>query len=230
MDNQTNTNQTTKPWYKKWWAILLFLFLTFILICGVAFSFLIYNKVQAIKNQPQTANLKKYDQTEGINSYSMGSTNPKLTIVEFGDFACPHCLASFPIIRTLVLKYYKDVKLVYRHYPYLADYSMDLAMGAECAGQQGLFWPMHDKLFQNQGDNANTPDKIATLAKQVGVNLDLYNKCVTTKQPQTKINRDLADAERLDVKGTPTWFFNGYKVDGEVPADTMEAMIKELIK
>lgn len=230
MTDQIIKNLPLKPWHKRWWAILLFLFLTFILICAVAFAFLIYNKVQTLKNQPKTASLIKYEQTEGMNNYSMGSDNPKLTIVEFADFACPYSTTAYPTIRDLALKYYKQVKLVYRHYPYISDYSLDLAMGAECAGKQGLFWPMHDKLFQNQGTNADTPEKIAGLAKQVGANMDLYVQCVNNKQPQVKINKDIADAERLEVKGTPTWYFNGYKIEGDLPIETMEGLIKEMIK
>ena len=225
-----------KKWYKKWWAIVLFIIVTLFLILLIASSFYIANEIKKIKNigeldQPILNNIKyteeRKKEVEGQNNYWIGSANPKVTIVEFADFSCPLCKNSFSKIREISLKYKKDVKLIYRDYP-MYEYSLDLSMAAHCAGEQGLFWLMHDKLFQNQGITEKF--QIIELANQVGADVNRFNACFTNKKYLKKIQENFTAGGKLEITGTPTWFINGQKVAGDIPYGLFENIVVKLLE
>ncbi|KKQ59769.1 MAG: DSBA oxidoreductase [Parcubacteria group bacterium GW2011_GWE2_38_18] len=221
--------KTEKPWYLRWYGIAILSFFSLILILLVASGFYIFDRIKNIRANPDIfSGLVKFADTEGPNSFSMGAKNPKITIVEFADYACPFSKNSFPIIRKLALKYNSQVKFIYRDFPYISEQSMDLTTAARCAGEQGLFWQMHDKLYEQQG--VKTKEELSALATQIGVNTANFNNCQNSNKHQIQIQKDLADAARLDVQGTPTWFINGYKFEGDIPEETMERMIIQFLK
>lgn len=221
-----------KKWYQKWWGIILLLVFTFFLILVAAYGFYIYALSKKITNNqliapaPYQGQIKS--RLEGGKNYWLGAGNPKITIVEFADFACPFCKNSYPKIREISLKYKNDVKIIFRDFPYLTEHSIELAQAARCAGEQGLFWPMHDKLYQNQGVSAAA--ELTELANQVGADLNRFNSCLSQKKYLTDIQNDLADAEKLNVEGTPTWFVNGYKIAGDLPLSAWEEILGQFSK
>lgn len=213
-----------KPWLKTWWGKLIAIFLTIILIFIVAIGFYIYDGAKIAKKQ---AGIKlsgqQYDAATG-DHYWTGSGKAKITIVEFGDFACSVCEQSFPTIREISLKYKNDIKFIWRDYPVVADYSALLALAGRCAGEQGFFWPMHDKLFQNQG--VSTANELIALANQIGVDADRFTNCLTSQKYLSQIEQDLTEGQKFGITGTPTYFINGYKVEGNIPRDTFIKIIE----
>ncbi|MBU4216744.1 DsbA family protein [Candidatus Parcubacteria bacterium] len=219
-----------KPWHKKWWGILLIALLTIALMLLSAFGFLLIDITKQTQTQAgKSAFVAKTIPKEilGEDNYWIGSANPKITLVEFADFACPHCANTFPVMRELSIKYKKDIKIIFRDFPVITETSGDLALAARCAGEQGFFWVMHDKLFLNQG--ISTGDQLKELAKQTGVNMDKFNTCFDGKKYLSKIQKDLTDGNNLGVTGTPTWFINGQKVAGDIPLSGFEQIIKEIL-
>lgn len=224
-----------KPWYKKWWAILLMIMGTFILIFIIASGFYIFDIIKKIRKDELTqrillnkgVNEKKLQEIEGDDNYWIGSANPKVTIVEFGDFACPICQKSFSKVREISLKYRNNVKIIYRDFP-LQTNSLKLAMAGRCAGEQGLFWLMHDKLFQNQ--NINSDEKLIDIANQIGANTEKFTNCLINEKYLADIDKDFIAGQKLEITGTPTWFINGYKIEGDIPyslfIDTIEKLIQ----
>jgi protein-disulfide isomerase len=234
MPDQNNT-KPIKPWYRRTSGLIAIGFFSATMILFMIFAFRVYTAFVEIKTNganPVIA-LSQYPATNAINpegdgtNYWIGSAKPKITIVEFADFACPHCKNSFPAIREISVKYKKDVKLIYRDFPVISDYSADLALAARCAGEQGLFWPMHDKLFQN--DLTGDPNQTAELANQIGVNKTRFTDCVTKQKYSTQIQNDLSDGNQLGVNGTPTWFINGQKTKGDIPPEGWEQIIQKLL-
>lgn len=226
-----------KQWYGKWWGILLILFLSLFAIILVAAGFYIMDLTKRIKsgefNSEQIlAELDKYKTGEensvvnGTNNYWLGTAKPKVTIVEFADFNCPLCKSSFPKIREISLKYKNDVKIIFRDFPLYED-SMDLALAGRCAGEQGLFWLMHDKLYARQGEFE--PGQLPNFANQIGANVDKFNDCLKNKKYLNDIKKDYSDGELLEVSGTPTWFINGYKIEGDIPHDLFSQIVEKLI-
>jgi protein-disulfide isomerase len=125
------------------------------------------------------------------------------------------------------LRYSDKVKHIYRDFPALGENSVNLALAARCAGEQGLFWPMHDKLFQNQG--VSTPKELLELANQIGADTVKYELCYSQKKYLNLIQKDFLDGETLGVNGTPTWFINGQKIEGDIPLNIFTQIIEELI-
>ena len=217
-----------KPWFKTWWGILVIIFLTIVLIFIVAIAFYIYNGVKTAQKQTGLKlSGQQYDAVAGEH-YWLGSDKAKITIVEFGDFACPVCEKAFSTIREISIKYKNDIKLIWRDYPVVAEYSALLALAGRCAGEQGLFWPMHDKLFQNQG--VNTANQLTALANQIGADTTRFNDCLTKQKYLPQIQKDMTDGQTFGNTGTPIYFINGYKVAGDIPYDTFVKIIEELKK
>ncbi len=229
-----NNNQIKKSWYKKWWGIIFITIATLLLIIFIAFSFYVYNLIKTLNSDTQY-NSNSYNdlseevrkKIEGENNYWTGSAKPKITIVEFADFACSYCEKSFPKIREISIKYKNDVKIIYRDMP-LRENSEKLAMAARCAGEQGLFWLMHDKLFQNQGIKSDSD--ITELAKQIGTDISKFNNCLNSNKYIQQIQKDFSDGTDLEVKGTPTWFINGNKLEGDIPLSVWEEIIGKILQ
>lgn len=230
MEESINTI-TQKHWYAKWWGILIIVVLFTFSSFFAASVFYVINQIQEYRNNPQlnaVAGGEIFQNTEGTDNYFLGSSKPKITIVEFADFACQYSKNSYSTIRELSLKYNDRIKLVYRDYPYISEASLDLAQAARCAGLQGLFWPMHDKLYQNQG--VTEKKDIAGLAVAAGVNQEKFLLCMENAQTLQAVQKNMADADQFGVSGTPTWFVNGHKIDGDIPMDIWEKIIEQLSK
>lgn len=167
---------------------------------------------------------------EGVGTQSIGATEPQLTIVEFADFACPFCLASFPALRQASVIHKDKVKIIFRDWPG-HTYSIQLALSAYCAGEQGKFWEMHDKLYQHQSDTFGADkNDLAQLASELGIYNQQFQTCFDSQKYLSLIKKNYADSQTLQVKGTPTWFFNGKKYEGAISVDDLETIINELLK
>jgi protein-disulfide isomerase len=205
---------------KKTIAVIVFIV---VILIGALVAHFTAPKQSAIQAQKFTVPDRPAD-------YFFGTSTPKVTIVEFSDFACPYCQIDFTIIREIGYKYKKSVKIIFKDYP-LHDTSLDLAMAARCAGEQGgqnLFWAMHDKLFSLQGKFATT--SLPDLAVSIGANKTVFNNCLASKKYLTDIRADYVDGQSLGIEGTPTFFINGYKASGVITSDQFDQIIKQFLK
>lgn len=227
-----------KKWYKKWWGIFILAIGTVVLVVFVAVGFYLFNSIKIYNAQNKTKDGqieltgKKYNAINN-DDYWIGSAKPKITIVEFADFACPYCKNSHINVREIAANYKDSVKIIFRDFP-LHENSLELAMAARCAGEQGLFWPMHDKLFLHQG--VSGIDSLAELANQIGADTTRFKKCFSEEKYLSQIENDYNDGGKLEVidsfgsGGTPTWFINGYKISGDIPKATFIKIIEQLLK
>lgn len=229
-------NDLKLAWYKKWWGRLIIACIFIILVFLTAFGFYVYDLIKEVKKEPAEPKIKTTlingnDFTLAVgynNNYWLGSANPKITIVEFADFSCPYCQNSYPKIRELSIKHKNDIKIIFRDFPLKNDFSISLALAGRCAGEQGLFWPLHDKFFQNQ--NISQEEDIYRLAIQVGVDQEKFKDCLQNKKYLPQVQKDFTDGETLGLTGTPAWFINGYKIEGDIPITMWEEIINKLNK
>lgn len=239
---------SNKTWSKKWWSVLIIIIVAIILFFLAASAFYFIGEIKNAKlklNQAESIRQlaspagglaesgQKYEAAN--DGYWLGSAKAKITIVEFGDFACPVCLQAFPTVREISSKYKNDIKFIWRDFPIVQDYSASLASAARCAGEQALFWPMHDKLFQNQAvlfknQSVSSADQLSALANQIGADVAKFNDCLNKQKYSPQIQKDLADGQSFGIAGTPTYFINGYKLAGDVPYDIFVKIIEELKK
>jgi protein-disulfide isomerase len=158
-----------------------------------------------------------------------GDAKASVTIVEFSDFQCPYCASSEALIKQVLDAYPGKVKLVYKHLPLVSIHpnARPAALAAAEAMEQGKFWEMHDKLFQNYSQLSR--ENLSNIAKQVGLNMDKFEKAMQTEAHKGIIDKDLAESQRVGVRGTPSFFVNGRKVMSR-DFDTFKRMIEEALK
>lgn len=225
------------PWYKKWWGITILIIIALLLIAISAMGFYVYN--QAVKiNQEKAAGVTDLTAATTLaingpgNDYYLGPKNARLTIIEFGDFACPYCQASYQIVNDIAQKYPTQVKIVFRDLP-LHSNSSQLALAARCAGEQGRFWEMYNQLFSNQVSLTASSEDDTTLleglAAKIGLKKSQYDQCFQNKKYLNSIAVDFQDAQSLNIQGTPTWFFNNKMVTGAIPEDGFIQIINNLL-
>ena len=219
-------------WYKRWWGVLILLFLFLFISFVVASVIYIIKTAQDIKNERVSIDTAQKIQEnkfliEGQNNYWLGTSTPKITIVEFSDFACPYCRDNFSVIRELGLEYQNDIKIIYRDYIGHTD-SLDLALAARCAGEQDKFWPMHDKLFTNQDQIALTD--LPVLAQQLGLDVKTFNTCLDTKKYLSYVREDINAAETIGITKTPSWIINGYLLEGARTKEDFTNIIEYFLK
>lgn len=159
-----------------------------------------------------------------------GDKNAKVTVIEFSDFECPFCGKFFTDTYPSLKKDYIDtgkVKFYFRHYPLpFHTKAVPLANLAECANDQGEFWKMHDKIFEN---NSTVPTLTDADFKQWAVDLGMdattFNNCYDAKTHQKEIDKDSADGQVSGVSGTPTFYINGKQLVGAQPYASFKPLI-----
>lgn len=161
-----------------------------------------------------------------------GNENAPVTIVEFSDFECPFCGRFYEETLPQIQKEYIDtgkVKLYYRHYPLsFHPKAVPLALASECANDQGAFWQMHDKIFDNNSTvSTATDDTFKQWAVELGLNAATFNECYDSKTHQAKVDGDFADGGAVGVSGTPTFYINGRQLVGAMPFASFQAIIDE---
>lgn len=122
----------------------------------------------------------------------------------------------------------KTVKLVYKQLPLVRihKFAMPAAIASMAAAKQGKFWQMHDELIAN--NNRLTDAKIEELAQKIGLNLAKFKEDLNDPQIRQLINRDMAEAQRNGVRGTPTIFINGRQLKNRSLEGFQDAINKEL--
>lgn len=159
----------------------------------------------------------------------LGTPNAKLTIVEFADFGCPYSVQESYVVRAIAQKYADRVQVIYRDFP-LVDLhpGADLAAeAADCANAQGKFWEYHDVVYRNSGDF--TLEALVDSAGQIGLNTRTFRACLETSEFRAEVAQDLADGVAAGVTGTPTFFFNGQKIEGAIPFSTFTEIVEAFL-
>jgi len=174
--------------------------------------------------------LEKQGNMDDARAPYIGANNPKLTIVEFLDYGCPFCQASFEPIRELVTQRKDEIRLVVRDFPVdsLHPGATQAAIAARCADKQGKFWSSHDKLFVLRKDEFSEADILQT-AREVGLDKDEFTACLKDRLVKDLIDIDLKAATEAGVEGTPTFFFNGIKIEGAIDRETLQIIADEMI-
>ncbi|MBI3412848.1 MAG: DsbA family protein [Candidatus Aenigmarchaeota archaeon] len=173
---------------------------------------------------------------------SLGDANAPITVVEFSDFQCPFCRASYrdvlPELKTNYVSTGK-VKFVYRDFPLVQIHpaALPAAEAGECADEQKKFWEMHDKIFdeqnkQGQGTITFTKDNLKSWAAEIGLDAPKFNGCLDSEKYKSEVQKDLSDGQAAGVQGTPTFFVGNEKdgyivIPGAVPYNAFKKVIDQ---
>jgi len=154
-----------------------------------------------------------------------GPEQRMVTLVEYGDFECPHCGRAEPVIRRLLSEFGDDVRFVFRHLP-LTDVHENAqlaAEAAEAAAVQGRFWEMHDRLFAHQ--DALRLEDLRAHARELGLDGDAFSDDLQSRRHARRVARDTNSADDSGVAGTPTFFINGRRHYGAYDLASLTAAL-----
>ena len=143
-----------------------------------------------------------------------GSTNGSSKLLEYGDYECPFCADTQPIVKEIQRRLDDDLLFAFRHFPLINihPHSEHAAEAAEAAGAQENFWGMHNLLFENQ--RALEDEDLVAYAGELGLDGTRLIREVTSNVYALRIREDFKSGVRGGVNGTPTLFINGERYDG----------------
>ncbi len=155
-----------------------------------------------------------------------------VTLVEFGDFACPSCGASYGMIKSLLARR-SDLRFVFRANPrsHLFPHAEIAAEAAEAAGAQGKFWEMHDLLFENQTTLSRA--EISRLAGTLGLDVGRFDRELDAGAHRAAVKAQEVSGWHSHVLSTPTFFVNGVRFEdapSALPASVDGAARQERIE
>jgi len=195
----------------------------------------------ASHSQPDVANFFKEWQAAPLGSlpnlggtgafkdYSKGELGAPIQIVEFADFECPGCRATYVGLESLLKEYQGQYRLVFKNYPLDAACNPGItgpmhtmacfaAHFTRCAGEQGKFWESLDFVFTDPvlEDVDDTPARKSELlergAKTLGLDQQAVEECVSSERYLEKIRSDINEGNQLGLQSTPSFWVNGKKV------------------
>jgi protein-disulfide isomerase len=166
----------------------------------------------------------------GPADHTLGDEHAPVTLVEYGDYECPHCGRAHPVVKALRKHFGKQLRIVYRHFPLTQIHPMaePAAEAAEFAGANGHFWEMHNAIFEKQ-PSLSLP-LLAELAQALGLSSEDLLSALESREFLPAIKQDFLGGVRSGVNGTPTFFINGYRYEGlNEFEDLVEAIDAELL-
>src|SRR2546426_4334992 len=158
--------------------------------------------------------------------HAQGRPDAPMTLVEYGDYQCPYCGEAYPVVKQLQKALGKKLLFVFRNFPLTQahPYALIAAEAAEAADLQGKFWEMHDLIYENQADLE--PDILPVWAKEVGLDLGKFGSALKQGAVTKRIQEDRLSGIRSGVNGTPSFFINGTRYDGESDYDSLRAALE----
>ena len=180
-----------------------------------------YREYQMAKAQAE------FDQ-ERVNELALdgipfkGPDAAAVRVVEFSDFLCPYCRNLAGAFTNYMSQSGGRVAVYFKNYPLdkdcnpalsrtVHDGACQLALGAVCAHEQGKFWPYHDQVFAQPPANP-TKDDVVRIATAAGLNGDQMRTCLGSSSASQELAAQIEEAQRLEVRSTPTVFINGKRL------------------
>jgi protein-disulfide isomerase len=145
----------------------------------------------------------------------IGSSDAPLTLVEYGDFECPFCGQAYPILERIRQQLGADMRFVYRYFPLQESHphAEHAAEAAEAASAQGKFWEMHHALFEHQ--QRLDDQALEGYALSLALDVPRFTSELASGRYASRVHEDFQTGVRSGVNGTPTFFINGMRYDGD---------------
>lgn len=156
-----------------------------------------------------------------------GKIDAPVTVAIFSDFECPYCSKILPLIEQVLKENPETVKIAFKNFP-LQKHEMarPAALAALAANEQGKFWEFHDRLF---AEKKITVDSFKAIATELGLNQQRFDEDMKSPLLFYKLNKDMEEAGRIGITGTPAVFVNGKKLK-QPTIDELQRLITEELK
>ncbi|HEX4682023.1 MAG TPA: thioredoxin domain-containing protein [Gemmatimonadaceae bacterium] len=172
----------------------------------------------------------------GPEDHSQGPENAPITLVEYGDFQCPHCYRAHPIVQSLMKRFGKRLRFVFRNFPLseLHPHALAAAEAAESVAAHAgevAYWKMHDAIYQHQQESDDALDEahLIQYAAEAGADAKQVHADLTRRMHVERVRADFVSGVRSGVNGTPTFFINGVRYDGDWSDATAFAQALDLV-
>jgi protein-disulfide isomerase len=197
-------------------------------------SFLVFRVIARIPAERRARQLLRtaedlLDLSEDVDperDHIRGPDSAPVTLVEYGDYQCPYCGQAEQVIRLLLEEFGDELRYVWRHLP-LNDVHANAQMAAEAteaAGAQGAFWPLHDRLLDEQ--DKLDPEDLRRLADELGLDGERFWNDLRQRRFAERVGEDVASADESGVAGTPSFFINGRRHQGAYDVDTLTRAVR----
>jgi protein-disulfide isomerase len=163
----------------------------------------------------------------GPEDHVQGPGDAPITLVEYGDYECPHCGRAYPIVKALQEEFGKRLRFVFRNFPLreLHPHAEAAAEAAEFAGEHKKFWEMHDLIFENQ--SVLSDHLLGELSQELGLDATSLGTSLRSGTFFERVQRDFFGGIRSGLNGTPTFFINGVRHDDSFDLDTLADALLE---
>jgi protein-disulfide isomerase len=143
-----------------------------------------------------------------------GAETAEITLVEYGDYECPECGRLFHAIHRLQESSPDRLRIAFRHYPLsgIHPHALLASEAAEAAGEQRMFWEMHELLFRNQ-DRLDRKHLVG-YAEQLQLDVKRFVHELKTSVYADRVREDFRRGVQNGVYGTPGLFVNGIRYGG----------------
>jgi protein-disulfide isomerase len=160
------------------------------------------------------------------DDHIQGNLAAESSLIEYGDYECPHCGAAYPIVKRLQKHFGKRLSFVFRNFPLaqIHPWAEPAAEVAEFAGGHGKFWEMHDLLFENQESLGEA--LFLNLADKLDLSSSQLQTAIVNQTYRARVRADFSGGARSGVNGTPTFFINGLRHNGPFDFDSLSEAIE----
>ena len=161
------------------------------------------------------------------SDHVLGPSDAPVTLVKYGDFECPHCGRTYPLVKRLLQTKDRGLRFVFRHYPVnvVHAHAQLAAEASEAAAAQGRFWEMADVLFENQ--LALDVDALEGYAIRIGLDVGRFRREMEARVHADGVAEDVEGGEESGVNWTPTFFINGARFGAAADFDTLVQALDE---
>jgi protein-disulfide isomerase len=159
--------------------------------------------------------------------HTRGPAEAPVTLVEYGDYECPHCGRAYPIVKQIQQRMGAHLRFVFRNFPLKESHphAEHAAEAAEAAGAQGKFWEMHDRLFDRQF--ALEDENLLEYATELGLDAKRLGADLVARRFQPRVREDFRSGVTSGVNGTPTFFINGARYDADWDVESLFAALEQ---
>lgn len=235
MNQEINNNQ--KELMREWKPVMLGIIAILVVFVGL----FIYHNTQKNKETEKPVTTKSSQVKESpllqlaSDDWVKGNPEAQVTLVEYLDFECEACGAYYPIVKQLEKEFEGKLKVVTRYFPLPGHKnSMEAALAAQAAGEQGKFFEMHDLLFESQKEwgekPLSNPDLFLPYAEKLGLDMKKFNEDRKKATTIARVDRNKKEADQLKLNGTPSFFLNGKAIKSPNTLEDFRALIQKEVE
>jgi len=158
----------------------------------------------------------------GAGDHAIGDADAPVTLVEYGDFQCPHCFRAHALLPRVRGALGSRLRYVFRNFPLNeahpnAVHAAEAAESVAAQAGEDAYWKMHDLIFDHQRDSDDALDDahLAQYAEEAGASAEQVTRDLETDAFEERVKSDFMNGVRSGVNGTPTFFINGRRFEGD---------------